>query len=189
LEEPLKEVAVSKQLIAFAMILILLAVGGWYATRTIIVAPVLPTLTPNSDDVLAAAAAVAGVEAFFNVDYQTRQEAWLTQFCAVTSDGGCQFAKLGAAAMWKKYQTAKTVTSASAQPEQKVKQTSTEQVWRLRIQLSAALPGTTKTVDTAYALAVHTESGWKFERFLMPEEIQAIESAATPSVPAAGSQK
>jgi predicted negative regulator of RcsB-dependent stress response len=185
----MKEIAISKQSITIIVILILLAAGGWYALQSFSASPIMPTPTPNVDDSQAAAAIIAGIEAFFNVDYQQGQEAWLDQFCAVTSESGCQFAKLGAASLWKKYQDAKTVTSASVQPDQKVKHTADEQVWRVRIQLSAPLPGSEKTTDTAYALAVRTNAGWKFDRFLMPEEIRAIEKSATPTAPAEGVQK
>lgn len=185
----MKEIAVSKQWIAFALILVLLSVGGWYVVHTFVTGPGSATPTPNVEDVQASAAVVAGVEAFFNVDYQKGQDAWLTQFCAAASEGGCQMAKLGAGALWKKYQAAKTVTSASVTLEQKVKQTASEQVWRVRIQLSAPLPGSAITVDTAYALAVNSSAGWKFERFLMPEEIKVLEQAATQPASGEGSQK
>lgn len=185
----MKEIAISKQSITIIVILLLLAAGGWYVLQSFTASPVPPTPTPNVDDSEAAEAIVTGIEAFFNVDYQQGQEAWLEQYCAVTSESGCQFAKLGAASLWKKYQEAKTVTSASVQPEQKVKQTADEQIWRVRIQLSAPLPGSQKTADTAYALAVRTNSGWKFDRFLLPEEIRAIEKSATPTAPAEEVQK
>jgi predicted negative regulator of RcsB-dependent stress response len=185
----MKEIAISKQSIAVLVILLLLAAGGWYALQSFTTSPVPPTPTPNVDDSQASAAIVAGIEAFFNVDYQQGQAAWLEQYCAVTSESGCQFAKLGAASLWKKYQDAKTVTSASVQPDQKVKHTADEQVWRVRIQLSAPLPGSDKTTDTAYALAVRTNASWKFDRFLLPEEIRAIEKSATPTAPAEGVQK
>ena len=185
----MKEIAVSKQWITFALILILLSVGGWYVVQTFVASPISATPTPNLEDEQASAVVVAGVEAFFDVDYQKGQDAWLTQFCAVASGGGCQMTKLGAGALWKKYQDAKTVTSASITLEQKVKQTVSEQVWRVRIQLSAPLPGSGITVDTAYVLAVNTNTGWKFERFLMPEEIQVLESSATQPASGEGSQK
>jgi hypothetical protein len=185
----MKEIAISKQSIAVLVILLLLAAGGWYALQSFTASPVLPTPTPNVDDSQSSAAIVAGIEAFFTVDYQQGQEAWLDKYCAVTTESGCQFAKLGAASLWKKYQDAKTVTSASVQPDQKVKHKADEQVWRVRIQLSAPLPGSEKTTDTAYALAVRTNAGWKFDRFLMPEEIRAIEKSATPTAPAEGVQK
>src|SRR5512143_728720 len=113
MEEPLKEIAVSKQWIAFALILVLLSVGGWYVVHTFVASSGSATPTPNVEDSKASAAVVAGVEAFFNVDYAKGRDAWLTQFCAAASEGGCQMAKLGAGVLWKKYQAAKTVTSAS----------------------------------------------------------------------------
>jgi predicted negative regulator of RcsB-dependent stress response len=185
----MKEIAISKQSIAVLVILLLLAAGGWYALQSFTASPVLPTPTPNVDDSQSSAAIVAGIEAFFTVDYQQGQEAWLDKYCAVTTESGCQFAKLGAASLWKKYQDAKTVTSASVQPEQKAKQTADEQIWRVRIQLSAPLPGSQKTVDTAYGLAVKTNAGWKFDRFLLPEEIRVIEKSVTPTALAEGVQK
>lgn len=185
----MNEIAISKQSITIIVILLLLTAGVWYALQTFTASPVQLTPTPNVDDSQSSEAIIAGIESFFNVDYQQGQEAWLDQYCAVTTESGCQFAKLGAASLWKKVQEAKTITSASVQPEQKVKHTSAEQVWRVRIQLSAPLPGSEKTADTAYALAVRTDAGWKFDRFLMPEEIRAIEQSTAPTVPAEGEQK
>ncbi len=185
----MKEIAISKQLITILVILILLAAGGWYAMHTFTVDPILPTPTPNVEDTQASMAIAAGIEAFFNVDFQQGKDAWLNQNCAVTTESGCQLVKLGAASLWKKVQQEKTVTSASVQPEEKVKHTADEQVWSVRIQLSAPLPGSEKTADTAYALAVRTNAGWKFDRFLMPEEIRAIEQSAEPTAPAEGERK
>jgi hypothetical protein len=44
----------------------------------------------------------------------------------------------------------------------------------MTITLSSPLPGSNKTQDTAHVILAKTESGWKFDRFLMEEEINAI---------------
>ena len=76
--------------------------------------------------------------------------------------------------MWEKYVDAKSVVSATSQAVEKVADNGSEQVWQMTITLSSPLPGSNKTQDTAYVVLAKTEDGWKFDRFLMEEEINAI---------------
>ena len=69
---------------------------------------------------------------------------------------------------------AKSVVTATTQAVEKVANNGSEQVWRMTIALSSPLPGSNKTQDAAYVVLVKTESGWKFDRFLMEPEINAI---------------
>jgi len=45
------------------------------------------------------------------------------------------------------------------------------------IQLSQPLPGSEKTQDEAYGLAVRENGVWKFDRFLLPQEIDALQQS------------
>ena len=76
--------------------------------------------------------------------------------------------------VWEKYVDAKSVVTAASQAAEKVADNGSEQVWQMTITLSSPLPGSNKTQDTAYVILAKTESGWKFDRFLMEEEINAI---------------
>jgi len=170
----LKEIPVSKRNMIVAVILaVVLAVG-------ILVIQNWPFRTEQgsapstSEDSLVSATAVSVIEKVFQVDYQEGKEAWLNRICEVSTPAGCQLLSAGADSLWKKYVDAKSVVTAAAQAVDKVADNGSEQVWRMTIALSSPLPGSNKTQDAAYVVLVKTESGWKFDRFLMEAEINAI---------------
>jgi len=76
--------------------------------------------------------------------------------------------------MWQKYVDSKTIVTAQVQAVEKAADIGTEQVWELAITLSSPLPGSNKTQDTAYVSLVKADTGWKFDRFLMEAEINAL---------------
>lgn len=135
--------------------------------------------TPSSDS-LASDAAIKGTTAFFTVDYRIGQDAWLHSLCEISSESGCAFYRLGAAKLWERYERNRTVLTpavsviekAKTQPNKSGRKNS--QVWKLAINLSAPLPGQTKLQDDAYILVVEENGAWKFDRFLMPEEIDTL---------------
>jgi len=171
----LRDFTISKKslLVLFSLIgLIVVAVFAFQNAGTFFPQPT-PTVSPEEHE--ASAAVVAGVEAFFQVDYREGMDAWLERFCSVSSDAGCQFAKAGARGLWKRYEAVQTVTSAKATPLALIRETSNEQIWQVAIQLSKPLPGSEKTEEEAYAIAVQENGAWKFDRFLMEQEIEAIQ--------------
>jgi hypothetical protein len=136
-----------------------------------------PTPSPDSQ---ASDAAIKGTTAFFTIDYQIGQDAWLHSLCEISSESGCAFYHLGAAKLWERYERNQTVVTPAVSVIEKAitrpNQTSgkNSQVWKLAINLSAPLPGQTKLQDDAYALVVEENGVWKFDRFLMPEEIDTL---------------
>jgi hypothetical protein len=132
------------------------------------------TPTPSPDDTKASNAVIAGVEAFYNINYQEGKETWLNRFCAVSSDSGCQFLKSGSTALWKRFEDQQTISQGKALPLEKVRTNADEQVWRVSITLTQPLPGSEKTNAEAYVLAVRVKDAWKFDRFLMDKEIQGL---------------
>ena len=186
----MKEIPISKRNVIVAVILaVVLAIG-------ILVIQNWPLhneqgSTPStSEDSLVSAAAVSAIEKVFQVDYQEGKEAWLKRICEVSTPAGCQLLSAGADSMWKKYVEAKSVVTAAAQTVEKVADNGSEQVWRMTITLSSPLPGSNKTQDTAYVVLKKTDSYWKFDRFLMEAEINAILShQKITSTPAAEGKK
>jgi len=173
-EKKLKEIPVSKHKIVVAIILaVVIALG-------ILVIQYWPlridqVSTPsNSEDSLASVTSVSAVEKIFQVNYLEGKDAWLNRICEVSTLAGCQMFSAGADNMWQKYVNAKTVVTTKAQATEKVADNGSEQVWRMTITLSSPLPGSNKTQDTAYVALAKTESGWKFDRFLMEGEINAL---------------
>ena len=130
----------------------------------------------SPEDVKASAAAARALEAFYQIDTQEGQEAWLERVCAETTPSGCQFLMLGAGPLWEKLAAARVQVTAVVAPEEKLSDTESEQIWRMRITLSEPLPGSDLTEDSAFVLVVKTDAGWLFERFLMAKEIEALES-------------
>ena len=136
-----------------------------------------PTPTPPADDNEASAAVVAGVKAFFTVNYEEGKGAWLERFCATSTQSGCLFAASGSASLWRRYTEMKTVTTADVAPKTLVRRSENEQVWLVTVQLSQPLPGSEKTQDEAYGLAVRENGVWKFDRFLLSQEIDALQQS------------
>lgn len=147
----------------------------------------------NSSDNLvepdpASTAAVAALKAFFQVDYRQGQDGWLAQVCELSTPAGCELLRLTADPMWAKFQAEETMVDATVQAEKNLKVSNTEQVWQMSIHLSAPLPGSNKTEDNAYISLVSTSDGWKFDRFLLAPEVQAILAAAAVSPVSTASQ-
>ena len=173
-EKKLKEIPVSKRNVIVAVILaVVIAVGilviqNWPLRTEQVSTP------STSEDGLASAAAASAIENVFQVDYQEGKEAWLKRICEVSTPVGCELISASADRMWEKYMDAKSVVSATAQATEKVAENGSEQVWQITITLSSPLPGSNKTEDIAYVVLVKTDNGWKFDRFLMGPEINAI---------------
>lgn len=165
---------ISRKSLVALLILCVLVVAGIFAINFLSVNRPEPTPTPSADDLQAASAVIAGVKAFFNINYQEGKDTWLNRFCSTSSEAGCLFARSGSTALWKRFVDMKTVTTAEVTPLEKVKQTADEQVWRVSIKLSAPLPSSEKTTDEAYASAIREKAVWKFDRFLLDPEIQAL---------------
>jgi hypothetical protein len=139
-------------------------------------------------DQAARTAALAGVHAFYTVDYRNGQQAWLDQLCAASTLMGCTIDRNAfVPALWPQLAAAKTVTTVAAEAQEKVVEQVSPlgnvplQVWRLHVQLSAPWPGQTKPVTSFQALAlVMREKGtWKFERFLTEDEALALNKKDT----------
>lgn len=126
------------------------------------------------DDRMASDVAVSALEAFFQIDVKEGKEAWLNRLCLLSTENGCKFISAGSEVLWTKYQEAEVDVSAIVALEEKVAESDIEQVWKLTIILSAPLPGSNKLQDTAYVVVVKADNIWKFDRFLLKPEIDAL---------------
>jgi hypothetical protein len=170
----LNEIQVSKRNLIVAVILaVVIAVG-------ILVIEKWPLQTEQGstasiiEDSLVSAAAVTAIEKVFQVNYQEGKDVWFNRICELSTPAGCEMFSAGADRMWEKYVDAKSVVTATTQAVDKLTDNGSEQVWQMTIMLSSPLPGSNKTQDTAYVVLAKTESGWKFDRFLIEAEINAI---------------
>ena len=173
-EKELKEIPVSKRNVIVAIILSVVIAAAILVIENWPLRPEQDSTPSTREDNLASAVAVSAVERVFQVDYQEGKEAWLKRICDVSTPAGCQLFSVGADRMWERYVDARSVVTSASQSAEKVADKATEQVWRLSIHLSSPLPGSDKTQDTAYVVLAKTNGGWKFDRFLMAGEINAL---------------
>lgn len=194
------EVVISKKRILVGLLLLILLVGVIFAlpfARRFLAGheatsyasnPTTLTPTPN-EDLLAQAAALAGANAFYTVDYR-EQQAWLDRLCAVSTQIGCTVDQtVLAASLWDGFETNQTATTVQVSIQDKVlDQTlptrggAQAQIWRMQIELSAPWPQQTQPITQfeALALVIQEQDGWKFERFLMEEEASTYEKGEQP---------
>lgn len=172
--EKMKEIPVSKRnLIVAVMLAVVIALGILVIENWPLHSEQGSTASTNEDS-LVSAAAVTAIEKVFQVNYQEGKDVWLNRICELSTPAGCEVFSAGADRMWEKYVDAKSVVTAATAAVEKVADNGSEQVWRMTITLSSPLPGSNKTKDMAYVVLVKTEGGWKFDRFLMESEINAI---------------
>ena len=191
----MNEIIISKKkLFTWLLVIILLAVlgFGFYAFRRFLpgyeaspqpVTAASPT-TPD-DDQLARAAAVAGAQAFYSVDYLKGEQAWLDELCAVSTSTGCAMDQnVFVPALWPQLEATKTITTVQVSAQEKVLDQVNPlgnvptQVWKLGIQLSAPWPAQEQPLTNfpAQALVMRENGVWKFERFLTEDEANALEN-------------
>lgn len=125
-------------------------------------------------------AALAGAQAFYSVDYQDGQDVWAARLCSVSTQPACDiYQNTIAPFLWPEFETAQTVVTAKAgdptllaEETAATRQDAPMQVWRVALELSAPWPqGDGQTSFPAHVLVVREEAGWKFERFLLEDEL------------------
>jgi hypothetical protein len=171
----LKEFTFSKRNLFLILLTILLTGAGLILIQQFAPRPSAQTPTPLPEETEAAKAAVEGTQAFFQIQIDLGKDAWLNHFCSLSTENGCAMTRMGADRLWKKYAEAKTSVQATAKALEQVSKTANEQVWKVEVTLSEPLPGSNKTQDDAYVLAVKTDTGWKFDRFLLEPEVKALQ--------------
>ncbi len=193
----MNEITISKKkLFTWLLLIVLLgSVGlGFFVFRRFLLGreavpqPVAAASQPTPDaDELAQAAAVAGAQAFYTVDFQKGKQAWLDQLCAVSTNTGCTMDQnVFVPALWPQLEAAKTSTTVQVSVQEKVvEQTSQpgdvpQQVWKLNILLSVPWPAQELPLTNfpALALVMRVNGAWKFERFLTVDEVQALDKKA-----------
>ena len=174
----MKEFTFSKRNTFLILLIILLTGAGVLLIQQFTHPPVKGIATPSPEETEITNAAVAGTQAFFQINVKDGKDVWLKRFCAASTENGCALVGMGADRLWKKYQKAKTTVQADVNALERVSATATEQVWRVAIKLTDPLPGSNKTEDEAYVLVVKTAGGWKFDRFLLEPEVQVLKERA-----------
>jgi hypothetical protein len=140
----------------------------------------------DQEDSAAQKAAIAGAQAFYTVDFESGQQAWLDRLCSVSTQTGCiVYQNVIAPNLWSGLEQAQTVTTVIIIVQEKVDEQIAKtrgnapiQVWRLQIELSAPWPmqKEPQTIFSALSLVIKEDGKWKFERFLTEEELGAFSS-------------
>jgi len=127
-------------------------------------------------------AALAGAKAFYGVDYRDGADQWAARLCALSSQPACEYyQKTVAPFLWPAFSASQTVVTAEAADPVFVTEElaatrgdAPMQVWRVAVSLSAPWPqGDGETAFPAHVLVVQEADGWKFERFLLADEVAA----------------
>jgi hypothetical protein len=125
--------------------------------------------------------ALAGTKAFYTIDYQDGADVWAARLCAVSTQPACEFYQsIVAPFLWLEFEEYHSlIVAETGKATLLSKETAGTrgdapmQVWQVTVNLSDPWPqGDGKTSFPAYVLVIKEESGWKFERFLLPEEIE-----------------
>ena len=125
-------------------------------------------------------AALAGVETFYSVDYHDGQDVWAARICALSTEPACEFYQNTVAPfLWPDFEASQTLVTTEASEAvmlaEEVASTRGDtpmQVWQVAVNLSSPWPqGDGQTSFPAYVLVVREENGWKFERFLLEDEL------------------
>jgi len=138
----------------------------------------------SPDDGAAQKAAAVGAQAFYSVDYQKGQQAWLDRLCTVSTQTGCiVYQNVICPNLWSGFEQSQTKTTVKVTVQEKVDEQIAEtrgnapmQVWRMQIELSDPWPmqKEPQTIFSALALVIEEGGEWKFERFLTEEELTAF---------------
>ena len=171
----MKEITFSKRNAFLILLIILISGAGILLLQQFSPQQVAGIPTPSVDEIGASSAAVAGTRAFFQVDSQAGMDTWLERFCSLSTQNGCALVRMGAGRLWQMYAQEQLSIQATVFAVAQISSTPGEQVWQMAVELSAPLPGSNKTQDEAYVLVVKEGDAWKFDRFLLEPEVQALQ--------------
>jgi hypothetical protein len=125
--------------------------------------------------------ALAGAKTFYTINYQDGPDVWAARLCSVSTQPACQFYQsVVAPFLWLEFEDHHSLIVAEtgkasllSQENAGTRADAPMQVWQVAVTLSEPWPqGDGQTSFPAYVLVIKEESGWKFERFLLPEEIE-----------------
>ncbi len=160
-----REITVPVLIVAAVALVAFLTRGAWM--------PFLANVTGQNPFAGSEKAAIAGVEAFGTMNYQSSYENWKSSLCAVSTKDGCDFIiKLtDTSKMWDKAVAAKTVRTTKAEPVAMIDSNKDEMRsgWKLKVTITEASRVKTNEV---YVVVAKDGGQWKFERFMLGPEIE-----------------
>ncbi|MFA5872738.1 MAG: hypothetical protein WC832_02115 [Anaerolineales bacterium] len=167
------------------MALILIALAGWAIVRFVVplfqdkqIPAVGPALSQDAQ------AAIAGVSAFYTIDYTESAEQWADRVCATTTDEGCIFAKgYFAVAVHATAEKYSVQTGCTVLPVELVDNDEAHMVriWKMQVTLSNPWPAVEQT-HTVYVAVEYDENlqEWRMQHVLFEQEAQKYVVNPTP---------
>ena len=124
-------------------------------------------------------ATLAGAQAFYTVDFHQDADHWAAQLCQYSTQPACAYYQDAVAPfLWPAFIADQTVVNAQISEPILLADKPVEgeanpiQIWQVRVTLSDPWPqGDGRTNFPAHVLVVRKSNGWKFERFLLADEI------------------
>jgi hypothetical protein len=161
-----------------SVVMVTLVLGGLVLFLVELSGRTLPELTGIGSG---RSVALAGAKTFYTIDYQDGPDVWAARLCAVSTQPACEFYQsIVAPFLWMEFADHRSLILAETSKASLLSQENAGsradapmQVWQVAVTLSDPWPqGDGQTSFPAYVLVIKEESGWKFERFLLPEEIE-----------------
>jgi hypothetical protein len=160
-----REITVPVLVVAIVAMVAFLTRGTWM--------PFLANITGQNLFAGSEKAAIAGVEAFGTINYQSTYENWKSALCAVSTKDGCDLLITIAdtSKFWDKAIEQKTVRTTKASPVAMIDSNKSEMraAWKVKVDVTEASGVKTNEV---YVVVVKDGGQWKFERFMLGPEIE-----------------
>ena len=167
------------------MVITLTALAGWSIIHFII--PLfqdnrIPSVSPALPQ--DARAAIAGVSAFYTIDYTKSANQWAEQVCTTTTDEGCVFAKgYYAAAVHATAEKYTVHTSCTVLPVALVDNDETHmlRIWKMLVTLSNPWPAI-QQAQTIYVAVAYDKKRqeWRMQHVLFDQEAKKYNTTPTP---------
>ena len=164
---------------------ILIAVSGW-AIIHFVIPPFQDMQIPAAGSALGqdAQAAIAGVSAFYTINYTESVEQWADRVCATTTNEGCVLARgYYAASVHTSAEEYSVQTSCTVLPVELVDNDEARMVriWKMQVTLSNPWPAVEQT-DTVYVAVEYDENfqEWRMQHLLFEQEAQKYDVTPTP---------
>jgi hypothetical protein len=174
---PLKRIVLVAVLLVIAGVaVVILFRPAW--TRSLFAKP--SNFTAPSEDP-SAQAVIAGVQAFYTIDYTEPIETWIARVCTVTTSDGCEVIKaLYAPTVYTAAQANKVQTGCAATPVRMVEEGTDgkTRVWLMDVTLTQPWPGVQSPMQL-YADTVLGEDGiWRMNHILLDQETERFVTPA-----------
>lgn len=127
--------------------------------------PAQPSVPPDQQ------AALAGVQAFYSLDFRETSQAWLARVCALSTRQGCQVIRAHfAPAIQHVLETHRPQTTSQVTVVRRVEEQPGRSIWLLQVRLTRPWPGLQAATQPVYAEVALEDGRWLLQRILFAQE-------------------